>query len=788
MGMFVNALPLRLQINADASFAALLRSVHETVTTALRYPEVPFEELVRALNLPRDATRFPIYQTMFSFQDARGRQQRWGALEHEMIHVTQPHLAEDVALWFLEKSDGIVGALNYRTDLIDAGSATLLQERFEDLLHNVIAAPLQALAMIALPAAERECLMRWGSNPQLFPQSLSIDALLAHQALTCGARVAVRDGAIALTYAELMQHVDAVALALRARGIGAGDRVGLGLQRGHAMLTALLGILRSGAAYVPLDPSYPPSRLSYMAADAALALLLTNAGTGSGGADTSDGLAWMPRLLPVMTLDALLATPLPAAPLPNTLLPAVAASADAIAYVIYTSGSTGTPKGVQVTHRAVVNFLSSMRRQPGISATDRLLAVTTLSFDIAVLELLLPLAAGAEVVLASREQAGDAQALATLLVDSGATMMQATPATWHMLLTTGWTAPAGFRGLVGGEALAPTLASALLAQGMELWNMYGPTETTVWSTCWRVPADPGGMRIGGPIANTTLRILNPQGRLCPIGTIGELWIGGAGVSAGYLHQPALSAARFIADPFAADASARLYRTGDLARWHSDGSLEHLGRNDDQIKVRGFRIEPGDIEAVLMRDTAVARCIVVARQDTPGDVRLVAYVVAHDPQTSAATLRAACIAALPAYMVPQHVVLLPALPTLPNGKIDRAALPPPARSTSEHRPDPTLPVELMSATELLLQAVWQNLLQTPAIRVQDNFFDLGGHSLLVMQAIQAMAVQTGKRVNPGRFIFESLRQVAQAYDDIAIEKPRVGLIGRLFSGWSGKETS
>jgi acyl-CoA synthetase (AMP-forming)/AMP-acid ligase II/acyl carrier protein len=420
---------------------------------------------------------------------------------------------------------------------------------------------------------------------------------------------------------------------------------------------------------------------------------------------------------------------------------------------------------VEIPHRAVVNFLRSMAREPGLQSDDVLLAVTTLSFDIAVLELLLPLTVGARVVLADHAQSRDPFALRDLLQASQATVLQATPSTWRMLLDVGWPgnpAPSRtptFRAFIGGEALPADLAPRLLAACAEVWNLYGPTETTVWSTCWRVqPGQP--IVIGRPIANTQVWILDPQGQLCPIGTPGEIHIGGAGVTLGYFQRPELTAERFIPDPFSADAQASLYKTGDLGRWRHDGQLEHLGRLDHQVKIRGFRIELGEIEAALREQPGVATCVLTTYAPTPEDVRLVAYLVAKPGAApNPADLRQALRARLPDYMVPQHVVPLDALPLLPNGKLDRAALPAPqtAAPAAHTRQAARLP---STPQEQQIAAIWRELLGVERVQLTDNFFDLGGHSLLAMRAVIAIEQQLGWRVAPRRLIFESLGQLAR----------------------------
>jgi amino acid adenylation domain-containing protein len=414
-----------------------------------------------------------------------------------------------------------------------------------------------------------------------------------------------------------------------------------------------------------------------------------------------------------------------------------------LAYVIYTSGSTGKPKGVAIPHRAVVNFLRSMRRQPGLSEEDVLLAVTSLSFDIAVLELFLPLSVGAKVVLLSRETAQDGFRLARALAESGATVMQATPTTWRMLLEAGWEGNGRLKGLCGGEVLSPDLAGQLLPRLGSLWNMYGPTETTVWSTIYQVEAIRPVIPIGRPIAHTQIYILDERLQLAPVGAVGELYIGGAGVGRGYLNRPELTAERFIPHPFGPPGE-RLYRTGDLARYLPDGNILFHGRLDQQLKIRGFRLEPAEVEAALKQHPAVRQSVVTAAGDQAGQQRLVAYVLPGLSEEAArlptaGQLRAFLLARLPEYMVPANFIFLDSLPLTAGGKIDRRALPSPDQS----RPDPEAPfVPPQTSLEKEVAEIWAELLGLERVGLHDNFFTLGGHSLLAMQLLSRLRAAFG----------------------------------------------
>jgi len=559
-----------------------------------------------------------------------------------------------------------------------------------------------------------------------FDATQRVEASIAASARRTPDATAIVAGPVTISYAALERQANRYAHRLAARGVRAGGLVGVCLPRGPELLPVLLGVWKTGAAYVPLDPAFPAERLAYMAEDAALQAVVTDAAHAH--------LAGLPREQQLRTDDDAAAI----AASPDTPLPApVDPTGEAPAYVIYTSGSTGKPKGVSVPQRAVSNFLASMRKEPGLSAADRLLAVTTLSFDIAVLELFLPLVCGATVVLARREDAVDGDVLGELIRRHGVNVMQATPTTWHLLLAAGWQAPAGFRALCGGEPLPPSLAARLLAQGIELWNMYGPTETTVWSTVCRIHDAAQKITIGHPIDNTQVWVLDEQNRPCGIGQEGELCIGGMGVANGYFKRPELTAERFVPDPFDPTPGARLYRTGDLARWLDDGSIEHLGRLDFQVKVRGYRIELGEIEARLAEQPGVARTVVVAREDTPGDVRLIGYVTAQPGQAlDAAALREATRPTLPDYMVPRAVVVLDEMPLLPNGKIDRKALPAPP-ATARAAASDTARTAASDGLLGLLQGLFCEVLQLEAVGEDDNFFHLGGNSLLVAAAVERL---------------------------------------------------
>jgi len=721
IGLFLNTLVLRNDLSGDPTVQELLARVRERCLNAYAHQELPFEMLVEDLRPDRDLSRNPLFQVMLVLQNAPEQPFTLHGLRLTPVEVDRGAALLDLTLWVYETPEGLSGSFEYATDLFDRTTIERMAGHWRALLEAMIADPKRRLSELSLltEAERHQLVVELNRTGRDYPRQALMQELFEGQARQAPEHTALRFGATALSYGELEGRANRIAQALRSRGVGRGQRVGLCVERGAEMLAAVLGILKAGAAYVPLDPAFPQERLRFMAEDAQLALLVSSSAlAGSFG---------LPRERQLL-LDAD-AKSIEAAPDTRLPLDAQSARPEDPAYVIYTSGSTGKPKGVVVPHRAVVNFLSSMAREPGLSADDVLVAVTTLSFDIAVLELQLPLTLGATVVIASREQAIDGHALKTLLEQTGATVMQATPVTWRLLLEAGWQGGKGFKALVGGEGLPQDLAESLIASGIELWNMYGPTETTVWSTCARITDTARGITIGKPIANTTVYILDAHNNLCPIGVPGELCIGGEGVTLGYWNRPELTAERFIPDPFSTSPGARLYRTGDRARWRNDGTLEHLGRLDFQVKIRGYRIELGEIETAIARHAAIREVVVVAREDIPGDQRLVAYLVAENPPADwVDQLRAQLRAALPEYMVPSAFVVLDKLPLTPNAKIDRKALPAPERSAS----DEAAYVAPRTPTEEILAGIWAEVLKLERVGRDDNFFELGGHSLLAMQ--------------------------------------------------------
>ncbi|HEU4559096.1 MAG TPA: amino acid adenylation domain-containing protein, partial [Longimicrobium sp.] len=732
IGFFVNTLAVRVDLAGSPSVAEVLARVKERSLGAQQNQDIPFEQVVELVQPARSMAHSPLFQVMFAWQNAPR-----GGLELPGLTLGSPEPAGpagpagsagstweaaakfDLSLDLSERDGRIVGSVTYATSLFDGATVERWMGYLRRALEAMVADEQQPVERLALmPTDERSrVLEEWNQTEADYPAGTCVHELFEAQAERTPGAVAVVFEGEELTYAELNARANRLAHHLRSRGVGPDVRVGICVERGLEMVVGLLGVLKAGGAYVPLDPGQPAERLAYMLADSAPAAVLTQR-------ELRDRVGQMD--VPVIELAA--AAPEWADhPVMN---PARGALTPAhLAYVIYTSGSTGRPKGVAVPHRGVVNLLRSMRDKVGMEPADRVLAVTTYAFDISVLEIFLPLLHGARTIVLPRERTGDPAALAEAVRAHAPTVMQATPATWRMLGQAGWEGAPELRALCGGEALPAELASALRSRVGALWNVYGPTETTIWSTTEAVRGDAAGgnVPVGRPVANTRIYILADGGEPVPVGVAGELYIGGTGVVRGYLGRPELTAERFVADPFSGNAGARLYRTGDLARWRPDGTIEFLGRTDFQVKVRGFRIELGEIEARLAEHPEVRQAVVMARENAPGDVRLVAYVAGD---ADAESLRAHLSTALPEYMVPAAYVRLERLPLTPNGKLDRKALPAPERDAYASREYEAPEGKI----EVALAEIWAELLRVERVGRLDNFFQLGGHSLLALQVV------------------------------------------------------
>jgi amino acid adenylation domain-containing protein len=724
IGFFVNTLVIKTDLKGNPDFLELLLRIKEETLQAYAHQDVPFERIVEEIQPERNLSHHPLFQVMFVLQNAP-----MGKLELPQLQLTPWQIEQvtakfDLTLLMTETEQGIQGRWEYRTDLFDVATINRMVGHLQTLLECIVANPQQRITELPLLTAteQHQLLVNWNNTQVEYPQDKCLHQLFEVQVEKTPDAIAVVFENQHLTYDELNKRANQLAHYLQYLGVKPEVLIGICVERSIQMVVGLLGILKAGGAYVPLDPTYPQERLSYMLADSGVEVLLTQQ-------SLLESLASHNALMVCLDIDW------QAIEQHNQDNLDVGVSSDNLAYVIYTSGSTGVPKGVQICHRSVVNFLNSMSNYPGLIQEDTFNAVTTISFDIAALELYLPLTVGTKLIIASREIVTNADLLLSKLLSSKITAMQATPATWQMLLAAGWSSNYPLKVLCGGEALSPQLAHHILETGSQLWNLYGPTEATIWSTIYQVGADKtvattedAPSLIGRPIANTQIYILDSHLQPVPVGVPGELYIGGDGLARGYLNRPELTQEKFIPNPFPNSQSERLYKTGDLARYLASGNIEHLGRIDNQVKIRGFRIELGEIETVLNTHPQIEQAVVIATEDAQANKRLVAYVVSEVKSFSTNQLREFLFSKLPEYMLPAAFVTLDTLPLTPNGKVDRKALPAlEVEISREHEY-----VAPRTAIELQLAQIWSSVINITPVGVRDNFFELGGHSLLAVR--------------------------------------------------------
>ncbi|MEX2475928.1 amino acid adenylation domain-containing protein [Marinobacter sp.] len=749
MGPLINALACRFDLNNLRSIDDLIERVKDTLLSAMEHQEAPFESVVRAINPSRDASRNPVAQTLFNYQDVRNRQDQMEGIERSQINLDRVGVETDLDVWFKRHLHGIEAGFEYPIELFKRTTIEALVTSFTDSIRTIThaSAPVLLEPLIHATDPELNNIAAWNETALDCPFEQGFLSEFQRQIERCPDKTACVAGEVQRSYTELDQHSNQLARFLAAQGVKSGEVVALLMERTLDLPATVIALWKLGAAYVPLDPAYPDERIKAILEVAQSRLLLTN--TAYANIDGGDAVT-------VVVLDdhAEAIGQQQTGPVVSSLQPTQ------LAYIIFTSGSTGVPKGVEVSHGALHNFLMAVAREPGLNDDDRLLAITTLAFDISLLELFLPLTVGATLVIASQSQSGDPHQLKAMLEKEKITALQATPAAWRLLMNAGFKPGSPLKGLIGGEKLPGDLAAVLVDQGIELWNMYGPTEATVWTSCFRVMADPDGnhprILIGRPLANTQLHVLDDNGNTLPLGVYGELCIGGAGLAIGYRNNPTQTAERFVQHA----SGERLYRTGDLARWTRDGQIEFGDRIDNQVKVRGYRIELEEIEIQLRTHPAIADAAMVVQDLGADDHRLIAHIVyrGQDRPTSS-ELRKHLRQFLPDYMMPQQFTTHDQLPLLPSGKVNRKSLaqmsvnPAPARAA--HRE----PTEI----EASLMDIWKARLKRDQVALEDQFLDVGGHSLLALQVIVDVEHALGVRLMPQDLWVNTLEQLGHLVD-------------------------
>lgn len=741
IGYFLNPFLFRTRVDGRQSFAEYVKTVNASLQSDLAHASYPFLRVAQELPTdPSQAGRSPWLRTVFSWQkttpivdnrevgdfavNAEGASVRGGGLELAQVHLRRQNSPFEMTLLAANTHNGPALACEYNLDIYPQEAVAALLEHFLNVLKGGLAAPHRPLSAIPTLSAEewQRTLEAWNDTRNENLGETTVLQLIEAQARSRPEATALTFGDQQLTYAELMRRSAVLAARLKQAGIAHGTIAALCMHRSTEMVIAALAVMQAGAAYLPLDPSHPAERLQFILDDSAAKAVLTNTD------------------LPWLETQARISSPGPSVihvqAQPDSASPALSSDDQPKpsdpAYVIYTSGSTGTPKGVVIEHRALANLLAAMQAELGLGAADVMPVVMALSFDGAVMEMLLPLSAGARLVLFDHHTVNDPRRLAQALDETGVTVMLSTPSAWRSLLESGWAGRRRLKALSGGEALAPETAAALVERTAEVWNLYGPTETTVLSTLWRVQPESERILIGRPIANTQVYVLDHHRQPVPAGVSGEIYIGGSGLAAGYLNRPELTAQSFVPNPFRKDAGGRLYRTGDLGRFLPTGELEYLGRLDDQVKIHGYRIEPAEIEAVLARHPLVAAAAVIPFEEPGGDRALAAFVAwrgdSRDETERLAELRRFLQTALPIFMIPGRFIFLDALPITPNGKLDRKALAAlnPEAARQAHAGSPRNPIEAA------LVEIWQKTLGLQYVGIYDNFFEIGGHSLTATQ--------------------------------------------------------
>ncbi|GLV55541.1 hypothetical protein KDH_23850 [Dictyobacter sp. S3.2.2.5] len=727
VGLFLNTLPLRICGDAVLTWRELLAMVRDVALDAYSHQDLPFEKLVEALQPERSQSHSPLFQVLFVYQNTPRKELSWPGLQAELIEIGNRTAKQDLTIELREAPEGLRGVVEYNVDLFDEQTIARMITHFQGLLESAMAAPdLPIGELPLLTAAERrQILSEWNATVHDTIPDLCLHTLFERQASRTPGAIAVLTEGGQLTYQELDERANQLAHYLHARGIGAEQRIGVCLERTPQMIVSLLAILKSGAAYVPLDVRFPAGRIRFCVEDAGIQLVLTQSSLLQQ-LELVEGL--------VLCLDELGER---LSGQPKTKLPSRVSAAN-LAYLIYTSGSTGTPKAVAITHQSPVVLVRWAQHVFAPEDLAGVLAATSITFDLSIFEIFVPLSSGGTVILAK-----DILHLPTLEVAQQVTLINTVPSAAAELARL-QAIPASVRAInLAGEPLTLPLVQELYQHtaAQRIFNLYGPSEDTTYSTFALQARDAtANPAIGRPIAHTRVYLLDASQQPVPVGVIGELYLGGNGLARGYLHRPDLTAEKFVPDPFSEEPGMRLYRTGDLARYRPNGELEFIGRNDHQVKVRGYRIELGEIEQALFQHPHIQQCAVIVREDTPDDRVLVAYCElkadASSSLSSEFELRHFLRARLPEYMLPTRIELLDALPLNTNGKVDRRALPAPVERQSI-AVEAALNNPALSQVEELLLGIWSPLLQREAIGLHDNFFELGGHSLMAIRIIARM---------------------------------------------------
>lgn len=745
IGFFLNMVPFRINYCGETSFKQLLEELKGITREVFTHQSIPFDRLVEIINPQRDLNHHPIFQVMFAYQNFPLKSASIADIKIKPFLIDRGASEYDLSLYMWMEEGILKGFFEYSTELFEKQFIENIASHFINLAKSVLENQEIKINEIPVlsPQQMQQIVYTWNQTDESYPHDKCIHDLVRDEFLNSPSASAVISEKKAYTYADLDNASEKIAYSLVKTGIKVGGAVGVFMNRSFNTIAALLGILKSGAAYVPLDPHLPEERLVYMIEDAGLSVILTEQ-------NMMERLPVSPAKLIAVCIDS----DIDFSHSGNDQLKIPNFSSDSIAYIIYTSGSTGKPKGVRISHQSVVNFLKSMQKKPGIQSSDVMLASTTISFDISVLEIFLPLISGAVTAIIGQDLTGDPLKLIQTIDEIQPTIIQGTPAMWRMLISAGWKGSDKLKVLCGGEALTVDLCRDLLPQVKELWNMYGPTETTVWSTLCQITDSDASISIGKPISNVKAYILDSNFKPVPPGIKGVLHIGGVGLAEGYHRLEELTTKNFLKNPF---GPGRIYDTGDNARFRFDGNIEYLGRSDFQIKLRGHRIELGEIENTVLYNPSINQCVAACKEFGPGDIRLVLYYTVKVNSTiTTAELRLFLKSFLPDYMIPQHFFELQSMPLSPSGKIDRKALPAHSSNILIESIDH---LEPSTDEEQYLARIWKQVLGINRITLSDNFFELGGHSLLSIRVINQIKNEIGFEIHPRSLMLNTLEQIA-----------------------------
>lgn len=723
IGFFVNTLVLRFKFCEETTYRQMLQDTRKTVLEALNHQELPFEKLVEVLQPPRSLNTNPIFQVLFAWQNTPRPSLDLEGMGSERLIVKEGVSSLDITVYMWENKELIEGEIEFSTDIIDRETIIRLKNNFLTLLKAIVNEPDAEIKSYPIVSSQELEMLNSFNNTAVDISNKLLHQLFEEQAIRTPNEVAAISETESITYKELNERANHIALLLEEKKVGIGDIVGVNVERNINMLASVLAVLKCGACYLPLDPSFPEDRVRFMLEDSDAKILISQKSFESKYRDSVKDLILVDQISEFKNIHHISKEGLS-----NQLL----------AYMIYTSGSTGRPKGVKIHHEAVVNFILSMAQRPGFKETDKILAVTTLSFDISILELFLPISRGGMVCIAKSDEVIQGKKLISLIEEKGITVLQATPATWNILLKSGWEGSKTLTALCGGEAMTKVLAEKLFPRVKSLWNMYGPTETTVWSTCHRIEDLNAPILVGKPIDNTQIYIVK-NGCIQPVGVSGEVYIGGAGVSKGYHNRDELTREKFISGP----DNKLVYRTGDLGLMCADGNLKLLGRADDQIKLRGYRIEPSEIEKVICEVEGINIAVVRVFKLDEVDERLVGFISTSEKfNLSNESIFEHLRTKLPNYMIPVSIKRMSAFPQTPNGKIDKKAL---TFNPEDDEQQERMPKDL-SELEKELYQIWSTELKSSKFSIDANFFDIGGNSIMLVQLAMRVNEYLGKELN------------------------------------------